>query len=391
MSRSLISHSTDLKRLEDDGYEVEVRSGYLLLRHIPYVAEGRIIRYGILVSELTLVGDATTTPSTHVVMFAGAMPCDAQGRPLSQISHSSDRQVLVDGLVVDHSFSSKPPEGYPDYYEKMTTYEAILSGPAQAIDPNVTARTFAVVEAHDEDSVFRYVDTASSRAGIGAITQKLEVGAVAIVGLGGSGSYILDLVAKTPVREIHLFDGDKFGQHNAFRSPGASSIETLKAALQKDDYYRDVYHAIRRDNIVAHGYVDESTVDCLRTMDFVFIAVDKGRPRRLVAEKLEEFGVPFIDVGMGIEEVEGSLLGQLRVTVSTDQSREQVRSTLPLSDGDGDDDYSRNIQIADLNALNAALAVIKWKKLIGFYTDLEKEHTSLYQIDGNHLVNEDKA
>ncbi|MCY4529195.1 MAG: ThiF family adenylyltransferase, partial [Chloroflexi bacterium] len=152
MSRSLISHSADLKRLEDDGYEVEVRSGYVLLKHIPYVAEGRIIRYGVLVSELTLAGDATTTPSTHVVMFAGAMPCDAKGRPMSQISHSSGRQVLVDGLVVDHSFSSKPPEGYPDYYQKMTTYEAILSGPAQAIDPNVTARTFAVVEAHDEDS-----------------------------------------------------------------------------------------------------------------------------------------------------------------------------------------------------------------------------------------------
>ena len=110
-----------------------------------------------------------------------------------------------------------------------------------------------------------------------------------------------------------------------------------------------------------------------------------------MVEKLGELGVPFIDVGMGVEEVEGSLLGQLRVTVSTDRSRDQVRSTLPTSDRDGEDDYSRNIQIADLNALNAALAVIKWKKLSGFYADLEKEHTSLYQIDGNHLVNEDKA
>ena len=31
---------------------------------------------------------------------------------------------------------------------------------------------------------------------------------VAIVGLGGSGSYILDLIAKTPICEIHLYDGD---------------------------------------------------------------------------------------------------------------------------------------------------------------------------------------
>ena len=390
MSHSLIDRSADLKRLEDEGYEVEVRSGHLLLSHVPYVTEAGVIKYGTLVSELSLAGDATTRPSTHVVMFAGEMPCDQRGHPLTQIRHSSGCRELAEGLVVDHSFSSKPPEGYPDYYRKMTTYEAIIAVPAQSIDPIVTARTFAVIEAQEEESVFRYIDTASSRAGIGAITEKLKCGAVAIVGLGGTGSFILDLVAKTPVREIHLFDGDRLGQHNAFRSPGAPSIETLRAAPQKTAYYRDIYSEMRR-NIVAHGFVDESVVDSLRAMDFVFMAVDKGRPRRLVVEKLEEFGVPFIDVGMGVEEVEGSLLGQLRVTASTDRSRDQVHSTLPLSDRDGEDDYSRNIQIADLNALNAALAVIKWKKISGFYADLEGEHASLYQIDGNHLVNEDKA
>ena len=390
MSHSLIERSADLKRLEDEGYEVEVRSGHLLLSHVPYVNEAGVIKYGTLVSELSLAGDTTTRPGTHVVMFAGEMPCDQRGHPLTQIRHSSRRRELAAGLVVDHSFSSKPPDGYPDYYLKMTTYEAIIAGPTQSIAPNVTARTFAVVEAREEESVFRYIDTASSRAGIGAITQELECGAVGIVGLGGTGSYILDLVAKTPVREIHLFDGDRFGQHNAFRSPGAPSVETLEAAPQKTVYFRDIYSKMRR-NIFAHGFVDESVVDSLRAMGFVFVAVDKGLPRRLLIEKLEEFGVPFIDVGMGVEEVQSSLLGQLRVTASTDRSRDQVRSTLPISERDGEDDYSRNIQIADLNALNAALAVIKWKKLYGFYADLENEHTTLYQIDGNHLVNEDKA
>ena len=91
-----------------------------------------------------------------------------------------------------------------------------------------------------------------------------------------------------------------------------------------------------------------------------------------------------------MHEADGSLLGQLRVTASTTQVRSHVHSTVPFSDGDGEDDYSRNIQIADLNALNAALAVIKWKKLMGFYVDLENEHSSYYQIDGNHLINENQ-
>ena len=390
MSHSLIDHSADLKRLEDEGFELEVRSGHLLLRHVPYVTEADVIKHGTLVSELSLQGDTTIRPRTHVAMFIGSMPCDRDGNPLTQISHSDQRRELGDGLAVNHSFSSKPPEGYADYYQKMATYEAIISAPAQAIDPRVTARTFSVVEAEDEDSPFVYVDTASSRVGIGAITEKLKVGPIAIVGLGGTGSYILDLVAKTPVSEIHLFDGDKLGQHNTFRSPGAPSIKTLRTAPQKSVYYRDIYSKMKH-NIVAHGHVDESNVELLRSMDFVFMAVDKPQPRKLVAQKLEEFGVPFIDVGMGVEEVDGSLLGQLRVTASTDSSRDQVRSTIPTAVHDGEDEYARNIQIADLNALNATLAVIKWKKLRGFYTDLVKEHTSLYQIDGNHLINEDRA
>ena len=41
--------------------------------------------------------------------------------------------------------------------------------------------------------------------------------------------------------------------------------------------------------------------------------------------------------------------------------------------------------------LNAALAVIKWKKLFGFYTDFEREFSSTYTLDGNHFLNEDVA
>jgi hypothetical protein len=83
----------------------------------------------------------------------------------------------------------------------------------------------------------------------------------------------------------------------------------------------------------------------------------------------------------------------LRVTTSTSQKREHVRKKdrIPFSDGDGNDEYSRNIQIADLNALNAALAVVKWKKLSGFYRDLEHEHFSTYTIDGHTLINEDQV
>jgi tRNA A37 threonylcarbamoyladenosine dehydratase len=46
---------------------------------------------------------------------------------------------------------------------------------------------------------FRYLDSASSRTRISSITGKLVLPKVAIVGLGGTGSFILDLIVKTPI------------------------------------------------------------------------------------------------------------------------------------------------------------------------------------------------
>jgi hypothetical protein len=61
-------------------------------------------------------------------------------------------------------------------------------------------------------------------------------------------------------------------------------------------------------------------------------------------------------------------------------------------EGDGAADlYATNIQVADLNAMNAAMAVVKWKKLSGFYVDLEGEHFTTFNTDGNQMLNEDQA
>jgi hypothetical protein len=250
-----------------------------------------------------------------------------------------------------------------------------------------------VIEANHEDSPFHYLDTGTTNAGIGAVTDKLRHKRIAIIGLGGTGSYVLDLIAKTPVQEIALFDGDTYLQHNAFRSPGAPSIATLKTLPLKVDYWKAVYSAMHR-HIVAHGtHVDVANVDELRDMNFVFVCIDSGDAKSLIVEKLEEFGIPFVDVGMGVELVDDSLIGTVRVTTSTPAKRDHVRGghRIPFAGNGRDDLYSRNIQIADLNALNAALAVVKWKKYCGFYKDLEGEHFCAYSVDGNHMLNEDAA
>ena len=386
MSQKLISLSPDLKRLQDEGYSIEIKSGYLLIADVPYATENRQVKRGNLVSQLTLAGDVTAKPDNHVVMFTGDTPCDHEGRRLEEIINSSRHRHLAEDLEVHFRFSHKPDGGYPDYYQKMTTYANILSGHAQRIDPSATAQTFRVIESQDNKSVFRYLDTASSRADIAAVTRKLAYGPVAIIGLGGTGSYILDLIAKTPVKEIHLFDGDQFHQHNAFRAPGAPSIEELNAAPQKAEYFARIYSKMRH-NIFVHGYVDETNCEELRTVDFAFLSVDSGRDRKFVIQKLVDFGIPFVDSGMSVYEADQSLLGTLRVTASTPYQREHIASVIPQSDDADEGEYSENIQISDLNALNAVMAVLKWKKFMGFYQDLNERLSSYYEVNLNKLTN----
>jgi hypothetical protein len=388
MLQKLISHSPDLRRFWDEGYEVEVRDNHLLLHHVPYLNSSSEIKYGTLVSTLNLAGDVTLKPDTHVAYFIGETPCDKAGCVISAILNSSSPEQLTPNIRVHHTFSSKPTNGYADYFEKMTTYLGIISSPAKSLHDSVTEKTFVVVAPEDSESVFNYLDTNSSRAKIDSVSRKLADQRVAIVGLGGTGSYILDLVAKTLAREIHLYDGDVFKTHNAFRAPGAPSLEKLRERIKKTDYLKTLYERMHR-NIFSHGYyLTAPNIDELSVMDFVFLSFDKGDVKKQIVEFLQQRDIPFIDTGMGLHKVDDQLVGILRVTASTHERRDHVTNRIPFDEG-VDDEYATNIQIADLNALNATLAVIKWKKLYGFYNDLEKENHTMYSINVNMLTSSD--
>jgi hypothetical protein len=396
MSRQLVSHSPDLRRLQDEGYDIKVSDSNYLLVRVPYVTAARQVSYGTLVSDLTLQGDETAGPATHVVSFVGQaegdIPCDDQGHELADLINQRGPIQLGAGLIASCTFSHKPNPTYPDYYEKMTTYADMLFSYAQAIDPDVKIKTFPPIPDEGEESVFQYLDTATSRARIGAVSDKIRLGKVVIIGLGGTGAYILDAVAKTPVKQIHLYDGDVMLTHNAFRAPGAATLAELRAAPKKVDYYRAKYAAMHRHIVQHPAHVSAANIDELRDADFVFISIDGGRAKKLIIEKLQEFGVSFIDVGMGLYQVGSSLGGLIRTTASIPGHGSHIWSNDRISFADeADDEYDQNIQIAELNMFNAAQAVIKWKKIYAFYTDFEHEYSSTYTIDGNHLLNEDQA
>ena len=382
MSQEQISRREDLKRLVEDGYEIEVRSGHLILHRIPYVTSEQTVKYGQLACPISETGP----PPDHTMHFAGEYPCDDRGMPIEALRNSSNRQEIAEGLWVDHYFSARPVTGaYEDYYHKMTHYAQVIGRCARRLDPGATAHAGKLVLSADPKDPFAFMETASSRAGITRLNERLSKDKIGIVGLGGTGSYILDYVSKTRVAEIHLFDGDRFEQHNAFRAPGPTAIKELEKKPTKAQLYRKRY-AKMRNGVIAHEFdVVAENVDMLSKLDFVFVAIDDNKTRRWLLPALNEMGVPFIDVGMGIEKTDDKLLGIVRTSFCETLKSSTVQRNESTSQDVGE--YERNVQIVELNALNAALAVIRWKKHREFYLDLGQEDRSTYTIDGNHMNN----
>ena len=224
--------------------------------------------------------------------------------------------------------------------------------------------TFRTVE-EVSDSVFKFHDTLTSRAEITDLSGKFANDVVAIIGLGGTGAFVLDLLIKTPVREVRAFDRDQFHVHNAFRSPG--KVEESDFDKTKAEVYQHRYENFRSGVKLIPKFIDASCGNDFEGVTFVFVCVDKGSSRAGIFDLLISKGIPFIHVGMGLNRKQGSLNGMLRTTYYSAENAQRVRDMGLAETADNPNDlYRTNIQIA-INALNACLAVIKFKQLRGFY------------------------
>src|SRR5437879_1122284 len=97
MSRRPIDLSPDLTRLQNEGYDITVRDGFLLVRNVPYVDVNCIPQRGVLISKLNLSGDITNKPDDHVAYWMGTHPCHADGGRITSIQNPSPAQDFGSG------------------------------------------------------------------------------------------------------------------------------------------------------------------------------------------------------------------------------------------------------------------------------------------------------
>ena len=210
---------------------------------------------------------------------------------------------------------------------------------------------------------------------------------VAIVGVGGTGSHILDFVSRMPVAELHIFDGDELSPENSTRSPGVVHIAPSGGqTLNKAKLYAARYASLHPNIQGFAEYIDDVNVDRLARYTTVFLSIDGGKIKRRVLEVCMEHGIVLINVGMGVlKGQEDRLTGLVGVTLCLPNAHDHVHKCFGLDDSVQLDD---NHQTIELNALNAALAVVRWKKLLGVYADNSRELDTCYSILNNTLYNE---
>ncbi len=245
---------------------------------------------------------------------------------------------------------------------------------------------------------FKIPNTFEARAAIGPVQDRIRSQSIAIIGLGGTGSYVLDLVAKTPVEEIHLLDSDHVDWHTFMRAPGAPTAEEIESRhngrLLKVDYYHSKYESLR-EGIYPHALrVDsKSTFNAFLSahhIDYAFVCIDQlieGDCSRQDAVycALSEAGVPFIDSGVSITLEDDAVRGAV-TTGAYEASSVAWKGAIPNAGVEGNAPGYRNVQLPEVNALAAALAVMEWRRRTGQYVSESASFLHKFRLETPRIV-----
>ena len=364
----LVNHNPFLRDMEETGYLIDFVGGHLVFYGWPYLDHAGGLCYGDLAFTLDLNGYVIDPPQSHQGWWRGSKPCDQTGRALL-VSPVLTVIDITHDLRTDFAFSLKLHDeqgvnrAYRSFEEKVQTYLDVITGPALAAYPDATPLRAIERMAKAQGTPLKFPDMMSARYGMNDISMKLAGKRVAIIGLGGTGSYVLDFIARTHLLGIGLFDDDKIHVHTVFRLPGfiANAIGKLKVDVLAAHY--DQWHG---GIVPVPERITPENIEQLQAYDFVFVSVDDGPSRQQIIDWLSANNIPFVDCGMGLNRVEGGLSGFVRISGVNRQAYERNVGTVRLPVGDAkEDEYRRQAQITELNAFNAAMAVIRFKQHFG--------------------------
>lgn len=381
--QALASRNPFIDKLVKQGYDVGFINAHLVIFGVPYLNAVGELKYLDMISSLDLREDnLIDRPSNHKVYFDGEVPCNIDGQKIA--ANTAEEKCMVSEHIIGTRMLSSKPEGmrpYDSIDEKINQYLALISSPAVHKYPNVTPRRALTKHLEAAVSPLKFPDALSAREGVVELSHKFREHKVAIIGCGGTGAYVLDYVAKTHLEEIHLFDDDIVHVHTLFRLPGVYGEKHL--GMPKVEVLAEAYGHFH-GGIKPHlERVDLNNIACLAGFDFVFVCVDDAPSRQIIAQACHNDSVSFVDVGMGLNKGANGLYGFVRTAGGESGDFDKLNGTqyLPAQNAH-DREYRNQPQIAELNALNAAMAVIRFKQHMGFFDRLTDSHAVVFDISG---------
>ena len=384
---------------EQAGFDVRVESDVVQVVRVPCLLADGVV--GTCTIEKSY-DPASGKPNDRIGGAVHAVRITADEEHDGRVYHADgtpiDSYIGGDGKTWSHISIRKGSQDSPEADESASD---LIHRYAKQIVGAVSAAGYSETASLAIPGPFKIPNTFEARAALGPVQDRIRDQRIAIIGLGGTGAYVLDLLAKTPMKEIHLLDSDDVNWHNFMRAPGAPIAQEIesrhKGPLRKVDYYHSKYASLR-EGIHPHPLrVDSPSTFraflSVHPIDYAFVCIDQltdgDSPRQdVVYCALSEAAVPFIDSGVSITLDDGTVRGAVTTSAYAGGSV-AWKDAIPNARVDGNVPGYRNVQLPEVNALAASLAVMEWRRRTKQYVSESASFLHRFRLETPRIVRAD--
>lgn len=275
---------------------VKVRPEHYLMRsqdRLSIVSDS----YAAIGKRARLAREAVIFVHSHPTEYACFSPRDDQEDPKLMTFFGARASELPHGTMV---FSS---------HDRFHARVWAQGGWQQVDRVRIIGRRFRFVdEAQGEEAIQEFFDRNVRAFGpdVQRLLRRLHIG---VVGAGGTGSAVIEQLARLGVGRISTFDGEELEITNVTRVHGSGLTDsgTNKAVVQ-EGHIANIGLDTKLITYPKH-ITDEATAKHLRDCDVVFGCTDMQRPRAILVRLALRYLIPVFDLAVKVDAPEGTIRG----------------------------------------------------------------------------------
>jgi len=210
---------------------------------------------------------------------------------------------------------------------------------------------------------------------------------VAIVGLGGGGSHIVQQLAHIGVGHFLIMDHDQIEASNLNRLVGGTAADVRRSEWKAAIAARVIRRVNPRAKTIAECTRWEERAELLRSCDIIFGCIDSFSGRAELETVARRYLIPYIDIGMDVHEqgARFSITGQVALSMpgyACLRCMNIIRPELLAEEARKYGASGGKPQVVWPNGVLASLAVGVMMQLVTPWHD-EHQPVHLLEYDGN--------